>query len=109
MIRIEISNDRNTVDTAAVAEAFGITPAELEQRMRLGSISSWFERGEGGFHEKKRLIFFSADRGTRVAVDADGTILASADAGSRGSPRHTPSTGGAPAEIGGDENVGALA
>lgn len=75
MIRIEIDNDRSRVDKVAVATAFGISRAELEQRMNLGEIKSWFERRGGGFHEREHLIFFSPGQGIRIAADKNGNII----------------------------------
>lgn len=45
MIRIMLSGDRTDVDKDRVAEAFAISRNELEDCIRVGTATYWFELG----------------------------------------------------------------
>ncbi len=45
MIRIMLSDDRTEVDMDRVAEAFAISRSELEDCIRVGTTTYWFELG----------------------------------------------------------------
>ncbi|QIE54718.1 hypothetical protein G5B40_04230 [Pikeienuella piscinae] len=80
MMRIMLSDDRTEVDLDKLAAAFSISRRELEDGIRLGSISSWFERGGSG-GDRPRMVFHSAATGARVTFDQVGNIVAVTEAG----------------------------
>lgn len=67
-----MADGRTMVDTASLAEAFGITPEEFETRLHTGAISHWFERGDGDLDNRALPVFFAADSSTRVELDDSG-------------------------------------
>ena len=78
MIRTRLLDYRTDIDVNAVANAFAISSDELERRIGAGTISRWFERGEGNDDNKDRLIFSSAELGVRVTIDETGNIISTA-------------------------------
>ncbi|HEY9037714.1 MAG TPA: DUF6522 family protein [Roseovarius sp.] len=75
MTKIEFANDMIQVDAGLLAKAFRISAEDLKHRMRDGTITSRFERGEGEDAGKVRLTFFSADRRVRMTADENGNVL----------------------------------
>ena len=72
---IEIGPDQIQVNAEIVAKALKLTPQELQARMREGTVTSTFERGEGEDAGRIRLTFFSATRRARITADTAGTVL----------------------------------
>lgn len=77
MFRITLPPDRAEIDKAAVARAFGISINDLDDAIRTGTISRWFEVGAGDQDNKPHHIFASAKLGIRVDVDEYGAVLSS--------------------------------
>jgi hypothetical protein len=75
MQKIEIGPDLVQVDAAIVAKALKISPHDLKERMRNGTVTSRFERGEGQDAGRVRLTFFSDRRRVRITADTSGTVL----------------------------------
>lgn len=77
MFKITLPADRAVTDMAAVANAFGINIKELHDGIETGTISRWFEVGEGDEDDKPHQIFASVGLGIRVAVDESGNVRSS--------------------------------
>lgn len=75
MTPVEFSEGNVSIDGAVLARAFGISDDDLKQRMREGTITSRFERGEGEDAGTVRLVFFSRARRIRITADEGGNIL----------------------------------
>lgn len=75
MTPVEFSEGNVSIDGAVLARAFGISDDDLKQRMREGTITSRFERGEGEDAGTVRLVFFSRARRIRITADEGGSIL----------------------------------
>ncbi|WP_138933531.1 DUF6522 family protein [Roseovarius arcticus] len=75
MTQIEIGPDQIQIDADIVAKALKIEPQDLLGRMREGTVTSQFERGEGMDAGRVRLTFFSATRRARITADAASAIL----------------------------------
>lgn len=97
MTTIEFLDDTVQVDAGTLARAFRIGAGDLQRRMRDGTITSRFERGEGADAGRVRLTFFSPDRRVRMIVDDSGRILTctAADYARRGAPAAAASPGAA--------------
>jgi hypothetical protein len=76
MSKIEIGPDLVQIDADIVAKALKISPHDLKERMRNGTVTSRFERGEGQDAGRMRLTFFSNKRRARITADTSGTVLA---------------------------------
>jgi len=75
MTPVEFSEGNVSIDGAVLARAFGISDDDLKQRMREGTITSRFERGEGEDAGTVRLVFFSRARRIRITADEGGNVL----------------------------------
>jgi hypothetical protein len=74
MFKIALPADRANPDMAAVAQAFGLEPHELETAIKIGAISRCMEVGHGDADNKPRQVFASAHLKVRVEVDAQGRV-----------------------------------
>lgn len=72
---VEIVDGSVRVDATIIAEGLATEPSLLLQRMRERLITSRCERGIAQDQGRYRLTFFSQDRGFRVIVDAQGSVL----------------------------------
>lgn len=74
MLPLRLSNDTTEVDMDRLAGAFALSRDELETRLRLGTITYWFERedSDAGW---PRAVFHSAETGQRVTLDRTGGIM----------------------------------
>lgn len=77
MFKITLPSDRAQPDMVAVAKAFGISIDDLNDAIHIGTISRWFEVGEGNQDNKPHQIFSSERLGVRVEVDESGNVLSS--------------------------------
>ena len=75
MTTIEIAPDLIQVDADIVAKALKITPHDLQQRLREGTVTSRYETGEGADAGRVRLTFYSDSRRARITADASGAVL----------------------------------
>lgn len=73
--QIEIGPDQVRIDAAIVAHAFQITPDDLQQRLRDGTVTSRFEQGEGADEGRVRLTFYSDTRRVRIVADRAGAVM----------------------------------
>lgn len=74
MFKITLPADRAEIDMVAVAEAFGISVKGLGDAIHIGTVSRWFELGEGDQDNKPHWIFASAKLGLKVDVDEHGFV-----------------------------------
>jgi len=74
MSKITLPADRAEPDMTAVASAFGISIKDVHDGMAIGTISRWYEVGEGDADDKPHQIFASESLGIRVDVDEHGTV-----------------------------------
>ncbi|MDP5308953.1 DUF6522 family protein [Paracoccus spongiarum] len=66
------------IDAALLADAFGLTEAQLRAAMRDGTMTSRCETGTGTDAGRSRLIFHHGGRACRFVVDEAGTVLSRA-------------------------------
>lgn len=78
MLPLRLSNDTTEVDMDRLAGAFSVSRDELETRLRLGTITYWFELGPGD-KATPRAVFRSVDTGQRVTLDRVGRIMSPED------------------------------
>ncbi len=64
-----------SVDAALLAEAFGVTQAQVQQEMRAGGITSRCEAGVDEDEGRWRLTFHRGERAVRFIVDDAGQVL----------------------------------
>lgn len=83
---IGFENGTIQVDAEEIAPGLHLTPAEVMQGFRNGTITSICERGQDEDAGRHRLTFTSADRRLRLIVDAEGRVLKRSSA-DRGVPR----------------------
>jgi hypothetical protein len=76
MSAVTVTEGRFEVEAALLAEAFGLDPATVRERMTAGEITSRFETGSGADEGRFRLSFRHAGRVLRLTVDGTGQILA---------------------------------
>lgn len=74
MFRIALPADRAEPDMAAVARAFGLSVNDMMDNVRIGTISRWFELGNGNKHHRPHQVFASCELGIRVDVDVHGDV-----------------------------------
>ncbi len=87
MTKIEIGPDGVQIDAGIIAKALKLAPLDLQQRMREGTVTSRFERGEGDDAGRVRLTFFSGTRRARITADAAGEVLSCTAVDYTGPPR----------------------
>jgi hypothetical protein len=75
MTPIERDGDGFVVPARILAEAFGLTEAEVRKRMHDGTMTSRSETGVGDDAGRWRLTFYHRDRACRFTVDEAGSIL----------------------------------
>ncbi|MEZ5753133.1 MULTISPECIES: DUF6522 family protein [Paracoccaceae] len=63
------------VDAVTIANAFGLDPAQLQERMRAGEVTSLCEKGVDADAGRFRLTFRHSGRVLRLTVDEGGAIL----------------------------------
>lgn len=66
------------VDADLIAAAFGLDPAQLQEKMRAGDVTSLCEKGEDDDAGRFRLTFMHGGRALRLTVDAQGRVLSRA-------------------------------
>lgn len=74
MFKIALPADRAEIDMVAVAEVFGISVKDLDDAIHIGTVSRWFELGEGDQDNKPHWIFASGKLGLKVDVDEHGFV-----------------------------------
>ncbi|MDO5758572.1 MAG: DUF6522 family protein [Rhodobacterales bacterium] len=90
MPQIEIGPDMIQIDAQIVAKALKLPPHELQSRMREGTVTSRFERGEGVDAGRMRLTFFSSTRRARITADESGAVLSCTAVDYVGTPKAAP-------------------
>ncbi len=87
MLSLRLCNDRTEVDLDRLAQAFSISRTELEDCLRLGTISYWYEL-DASDYDTPQMVFRSTEIGRRVALDRVGNVVSRADEGpKRASPQ----------------------
>lgn len=74
MLDLKLCNDRTEVDMNLLARAFSISRTQLEDCLRLGTISYWYERGIRDDHPP-HMVFRSKQTERRVVLDRTGNII----------------------------------
>lgn len=75
MTAIERDGDGFAVDATLLAEALGLTPAQVKERMRDGRITSRCEAGVDEDSGRWRLTFHHGSKACRFIVDDSGRLL----------------------------------
>ena len=81
MLSLKLCNDRTEVDLDRLAQAFSISRAELEDCLRMGMISYWYELGASDY-DTPQMVFRSKETGRRVALDRIGNVVSGQNEGS---------------------------
>lgn len=106
MMTIMLSNDTTKVDMDLLAQAFPMARRKLEDGIRVGTVTYWFELGASD-GAKPRMVFHANDTGIRVTLDSVGTIFSRAIVKTRAlqlfASRHEGSVPGAE-----DLNIGGI-
>jgi hypothetical protein len=74
-MRIERSGTEFVVPAELLANALGLSEADIRQGMRANRITSQSETGVGDDEGRWRLTFFYHDRAVRFIVDEHGEVL----------------------------------
>lgn len=74
-MRVEFSADGIVIDAALVGPLFNIAPADVQELMRNGEITSLCEAGIDDHEGEFRLSFFFGGRRVRLLVAASGEVL----------------------------------
>ena len=85
MRQLKLSNDRIEIDMHGLAQAFGLSSEALDDAVRLGTISYWYEIGPGDA-ATPRTVFQSSETGQRVTLDRIGRIMPPEDIPSADQP-----------------------
>jgi uncharacterized protein (UPF0276 family) len=67
--------DTTSIDAQIVADALGLSPAQVLEHLRSHRITGIFERGIDEDEGRYRLTFFHGQRRVRLVVDAHGAIV----------------------------------
>ncbi len=78
MSGITITAQGFEVDASLIAAAFGLHPAQFQEKMRAGDVNSLCEKGEVADAGRFRLTFRHNGRALRLTVDAAGGVLSRA-------------------------------
>lgn len=73
---VRLIDGRFVVDAQTLATAFQLDPAEVQELMRNGQITSRHEVGTDKDAGRIRLSFFFGDRVFRLTVNQEGDVLA---------------------------------
>lgn len=74
-MKIDMTGGQPRIDASDLAELLGLTPAEVQAKMRDGEITSRLETGEGEDAGRMRLTFFHDGTRVRLTCCDDGTVL----------------------------------
>lgn len=74
-MKIDMRNDRATVDAADLGPLLDLEPKDVPALMRSGDITSRFETGIDADAGRMRLIFYYNGKRVRLTCDADGTVI----------------------------------
>ncbi|MFA8386360.1 MAG: DUF6522 family protein [Pelagibaca sp.] len=74
-MKIEMKDGQPVVDAKDLAELLGLSPAEVQTKMRAQEITTRFETGEGEDAGRMRLTFFYKTKRVRLTCSEDGTVL----------------------------------
>ena len=74
MAQIDPTDEGFQVDAELIAEGFGLTPDEVNRRMRDGRMTSRCEKGMGEDAGRWRLSVRCGNRRWQAIVEADGTV-----------------------------------
>jgi len=74
-MKIDMKNDRATIDAADLGPLLDLAPRDVPLLMRSGDITSRFETGIGADAGRMRLIFYYNGKRVRLTSDADGTVI----------------------------------
>lgn len=74
-MKIDLAGGKPTIDFVDLAVLLGVAPADVQEKMHSGEITSQFETGEGEDAGRFRLTFFYDAKRVRLTCDAEGTVL----------------------------------
>ena len=77
MVNIMLADAKTEADMDAIAGGFALSRDDLEHAISVGTISRWFELGEGNSDKEAHMILQSSELGLRVAVDQVGSVISS--------------------------------
>jgi hypothetical protein len=75
MTQIEVGEAGFVVDAEVLADAFGVSSAQVQPLMQSGTITSLCEKGIDDDEGRWRLTFYHQNRALRLTVNAGGEIL----------------------------------
>lgn len=74
-MKIDMTGDQPRIDASDLAQLLGLTPAEVQAKMRDGEITSKLETGQGEDAGRMRLTFFHEGKRVRLTCCDEGTVL----------------------------------
>ncbi|WP_299784824.1 DUF6522 family protein [uncultured Marivita sp.] len=74
-MKVEIDNGQPVIDAHDLGPLLGLDPAEVQDKMRAGQITSTYETGQDEDAGRFRLTFYHAGKRVRLTCDTDGTVL----------------------------------
>jgi hypothetical protein len=74
MITIMLSNDRTEVDMDRLATAFAKSHDEMDDSIRVGTVTYWFEMGARN-RDTPQIVFHSVNTGARVILNSVGDVI----------------------------------
>ena len=78
MASIDPTDEGFQVEVELIAEGFGLTPDEVNRRMRDGRMTSRCEKGMGEDAGRWRLTFYSGGRTLRLTLGPDLQVISRA-------------------------------
>ncbi len=74
-MKITMKDGQATVEAEDLGPLLGLAPADVQEQMRNGTITSRFETGVGEDAGRYRLTFHHQGRRVRLTCTGDGTVL----------------------------------
>lgn len=74
-MKIDLTQDMPTIDAKDLAPSLDLDPAQIQDLMRSGAITSRFETGIDEHAGTQRLTFWYDDIKVRFTCDAEGLVL----------------------------------
>lgn len=74
-MKLDVSSGQIIIDAQDLAPLIGCDPAEVQELMRAGRITSTFEKGEGEDAGRFRVTFRHGATRVRFTCAEDGTVL----------------------------------
>ncbi|WP_299601193.1 DUF6522 family protein [uncultured Tateyamaria sp.] len=74
-MKIDITDGQPVIDARDLGKLLEIAPADVQEKMRAGEITSKYEIGQDEDAGRFRLTFYCGGRRVRLTCADDGTVL----------------------------------